>query len=143
MVQWPKHGQTIRDDELLLFAYCRHRWGDSAYADRSDLQYEDVATRLNDQFRHRFGEYTTCAVRQYMQKLMRNSKYRWPETSRKRYYEFSGEITAYLLANARVLGPGMAPPPVRIGDKGTHCCHAAAPGIAATTDPSTFATVML
>lgn len=134
MVQWPKHGQTIRDDELLLFAYCRHRWGDAAYADRSDLQYEDVATRLNDQFRHRFGEYTACAVRQYMQKLMCNSKYRWPETSRKRYYEFSGEITAYLRANARVLGPGMAPPPpVRIGDKGTallscggagarHCC---------------------
>ena len=76
MVEWPKHGQTIRDDELLLFAYCRHRWGDAAFADRSDLQYEDVATRLNDQFRHRFGEYTACAVRQYMQKLMRNSKYR-------------------------------------------------------------------
>jgi hypothetical protein len=55
-----------------------------------------------------------------MQKLMRNSKYRWPETGHKRYNEFSGDITAYLRANARVLGPGMAPPPpVRIGDKGT------------------------
>jgi hypothetical protein len=62
MVEWPKHGQTIRDDELLLFAYCRHRWGDAAYADRSDLQYEDVATRLNDQFRHRFGEYGVCCT---------------------------------------------------------------------------------
>jgi hypothetical protein len=63
-----------------------------------------------------------------MQKLMCNSKYRWPETSRKRYYEFSGEITAYLRSNARVLGPGMAPPPpVRIGDKGTAMRRAALP----------------
>ena len=120
MVEWPKHGQTIRDDELLLFAYCRHRWGDAAYADRSDLQYEDVATRLNDQFGHRFGEYTACAVRRYLQRLRSDARYRWPETGHKRYNEFSGDITAYLQANARVLGPGMAaPPPVRIGDKGT------------------------
>ena len=120
MVQCPKHGQTIMEDELMLFSYCSHLWGDAAYADRSDLQYEDVATRLNDQFRHRFGEYTACAVRRYLQRLRSDARYRWPETSRKRYYVFSGEITAYLRANAHVLGPGMAPPPpVRIGDKGT------------------------
>ena len=65
-----------KDDELLLFAYCRHRWGDAADADRSDLQYEDVATRLNDQFRHRFGEYTACAVRRYLQRLRSDARYR-------------------------------------------------------------------
>jgi hypothetical protein len=122
MIEWPKHGQTIRDDELLLFAYCRHRWGDAAYADRSELQYQDVATRLNDQFQHRFGEYTACAVRRYLQRLRSDTRYRWPESGHKRYNEFSGEITAYLQANARLLGPGMAlPPPARIGDKGLMC----------------------
>jgi Mn-dependent DtxR family transcriptional regulator len=101
MVEWPKHSQTIRDDELLLFAYCRHRWGDAAYADRSELQYEDVATRLNDQFRHRVGEYTACAIRRYLQKVRSDPHYRWSATGHKRSNEFATEIDRSRVERAR------------------------------------------
>jgi hypothetical protein len=111
MVQWPKHAQTMREDELYLFAYCKRRWGNAAYADRSELQFADVAARLNDRFQHRFGVYTACAVRQYMQKVRSDPKYRWPESGHKRYNEFNGEIVQYILDHTRELGPGAVPPP--------------------------------
>jgi hypothetical protein len=99
MIQWPKHGQTIRDDELYLFAYCKRRWGNAAYADHSELQFAEVASRLNDRFQQHFGVYTPCALRHYIQRLRLDPKYRWPANGHKRYNQFAVEIDQYMRQN--------------------------------------------
>jgi len=119
MVVWPKHNETVREDELFLFAYCNHRWSDDPYAYRSPEQYTDVVTRLNERFNPRFGEYTTHAVRRYVQLLRTDPKYRWTHTGHKRFNHFATEIEEYRVAHSSEFGAGAAPHrPVDISMKG-------------------------
>ena len=106
MIEWPKHNEAIREDELFLFAYCIYRWADDSYISRSPQQYTDVVARLNDRFQSRFGEYSNHAVRRYIQLLRSNPNYRWPATSQKRFHYFATEIEQYRIAHRTEFGPG-------------------------------------
>jgi len=109
MIGWPKHNETVREDELFLFAYCINRWHDEPYAYRSAEQYTDVVTRLNERFKSRFGEYSTHAVRRYVQLLRTDPQYRWTHTGHKRYNHFATEIEQYRTTHLSELGPGGLP----------------------------------
>jgi len=119
MVVWPRHNETVREDELFLFAYCTIMWQDEPYVSRSAEQFTDVVTRLNDRFKLRFGEYTTDGVRRYVQLLRTDPKYKWPSTTQKRYNHFTTEIDEYRVAHRSEFGAGAAPHrPVDISMKG-------------------------
>lgn len=104
MVKWPEHKETVREDELYLFAYCITRWCDDPFAYRSSDQYEDVVKALNNRFSARFGPYTTNAVRRYIEDLRTDRRYLWPANSHKRFHQFRPEIDAYITTHPAIFG---------------------------------------
>jgi hypothetical protein len=127
MIEWPKHNETIRADELFLFAYCVYRWRDEPYVSRSPEQYTDVVTRLNDRFRVRFGKYTIDGVQSYLRRLRSDPKYRIPPHAHKRYNHFATEIEQYRASHRREFGPSTPHRPIDIAQKGT--CSARCVGV--------------
>jgi hypothetical protein len=109
MVKWPEHHETIREDELFMFAYCCYRWLDDPYGQRSPQQYSDLVNRLNTVFGDRYGGYTIDGIELYVRRVRTDPKYRWPATTHKRYNQFSGDIKQYLKDYKSAFGPG-APP---------------------------------
>ena len=121
MVVWPEHNETVREDELFLFAYCNHRWHDEPYVSRSPEQYTDFVTRLNDRFKSRFGEYSTHGVRRYVQLLRSDLRYRIQPHAHKRYNHFAIEIEEYRVTHRSEFGAGAAPHrPVDLSMKGMY-----------------------
>lgn len=121
MVTWPKHNETIRDDELFLFAYCSHRWSDCPYDQRSPLHYSDIVNRLNTVFGDRYGVYTADGIELYVRRVRTDPKYRWPANNRKRYNQFASEIKQYRAIHHSELGPGGLPRrPIDISMKGMY-----------------------
>src|SRR6185437_10963330 len=49
-VTWPSGDAPLREDELVLFAYCRLRWLDGAWDEHDADEYADCATELNNRF---------------------------------------------------------------------------------------------
>jgi len=120
MVVWPKHNETVREDELFLFAYCKHRWHDEPYASRSSEQYTDVVVRLNERFNPRYGEYTTLGVRRYVQSLRSDPKYQWASNHSKRYNHFRAEIEEYRDAHRSEFGAAATHRSAAISEKGMY-----------------------
>ncbi len=109
MVKWPESNETIREDELFMFAYCCYRWPDDPYVKLSPPQYSDLVNRLNVVFGDRYGRYTTDGVESYIRRVRTDPKYRWPATQQKRCYYFADDIKQYLKEYKSAFGPGLPP----------------------------------
>jgi hypothetical protein len=88
MVNWPKHNESIREDELYLFGYCLFKWPNSPYQTRSESAYSDVTSQLNERFKSKFGTYLAGGVRRYIQLCSSDSNYMWKAKNQKRFHHF-------------------------------------------------------
>src|SRR3954469_18960438 len=95
MVNWPKHNESIREDELYLFGYCLFKWPNSPYQTRPESAYSDLTKQLTDRFKSKFGEYSPSAVRLFIQKCDSNPNYMWKAKNQKRFHHFKDEIKRY------------------------------------------------
>lgn len=104
MVKWPDHNESVREDELYVFAYCSTRWPADPFESRLTKEYEELVQALNARFGSHLGVYTADGVREYLKHLRTNPKYRWPSTSRKRYHQFEDKIEEYITQHPAVFG---------------------------------------
>ena len=100
--RWPDHSEDLRNDERRLFAECVQKWGSEAYEYHETCEYEGIANILNDVYGHGMRPYTSHSLRNYVQRVRWNARYRWPATRQHRYDVWRDEIEA---ERARLYGP--------------------------------------
>jgi hypothetical protein len=106
-MRWPKHNESLRADELRLFAELHQKWGDRAFDSHSSDDYSDVVATLNTVFGTADRQYTAQSVRKYVERVHNNARYRWPATRQHRYDVWRDEIEA---ERARLYGPWQRQP---------------------------------